>query len=165
MSEQKQFSSEDVRKIQLTGRSTYIVSLPKNWVTKMKLKVGDQLAVYENNDSLILTPRGLIRIERPIEAIIKISQRENSDTVMRKIVALYLAGYNVIRIRTSDEKITSLQRNLIKDLVRKKLVGVEIISDSENEIVLQILVSYPELSVENALRRMCLITASMHKDA
>jgi phosphate uptake regulator len=30
---------------------------------------------------------------------------------------------------------------------------------------LQILLSYPELSVENALRRMCLIAISMHEDA
>lgn len=50
-----------------------------------------------------------------------------------------------IKIRTSGENITSLQRNLIKDLVRRKLVGVETISDFENEIVLQTLVSYPEL--------------------
>lgn len=53
-----------------------------------------------------------------------------------------------IKIRTSGENITSLQRNLIKDLVRRKLVGVETISDSENEIVLQTLVSYPELRLK-----------------
>jgi phosphate uptake regulator len=84
---------------------------------------------------------------------------------MRKIVALYLIGYNSIRIKTKDERITSLQRNFIKDLARKKLVGTEIISDSPNEMRLQILLSYPELSVESALRRMCLIATSMHEDA
>jgi len=84
---------------------------------------------------------------------------------MRKIVALYLVGYNLIRVRTKDERITSLQRSSIKDLTRKKLVGTEIISDSSNEMRLQILLSYPELSVESALRRMCFIAASMHEDA
>jgi phosphate uptake regulator len=34
-----------------------------------------------------------------------------------------------------------------------------------NEMRLQVLLSYPELSVESALRRMCLIAASMHEDA
>jgi phosphate uptake regulator len=82
-----------------------------------------------------------------------------------KIVSLYLVGYNIIKIKTKDERITSLQRNLIKDLTRKKLVGTEIISDSSNEMKLQVLLSYPELSVENALRRMCLIAISMHEDA
>jgi len=58
-----------------------------------------------------------------------------------------------------------MQRNVIKELTRKKLVGTEIISETSNEIKLQILVSYPELSVENALRRMCIIATSMHSDA
>ncbi|MEM3712876.1 MAG: phosphate uptake regulator PhoU, partial [Thermoproteota archaeon] len=151
--------------IQLTGKSTYIVSLPKSWVNRMKLSAGDQLVISENNGSLVITPKGAVKPERPVEAIVKISHEDNSDAIMRKIIALYLVGYNVIKIRTSGENITSLQRNLIKDLVRRKLVGVETISDSENEIVLQTLVSYPELSIENALRRMCLITTSMHKDA
>ncbi|MEM2087789.1 MAG: PhoU domain-containing protein [Thermoproteota archaeon] len=156
---------EEIRKIQLTGKSTYIVSLPKSWVNRMGLKAGDQLAISENNVSLILTPKELVKPEKPAEATIKISQKDNPDTIMRKIIALYLTGYNLIRVKTLGENIISLQRNLIKDLTRRKLVGVETISDSENEIVLQILVSYPELSVENALRRMCLITASMHSDA
>ncbi|MBO3809897.1 MAG: phosphate uptake regulator PhoU [Candidatus Brockarchaeota archaeon] len=158
-------TGEEIRKIQLTGKSTYIVSLPKAWVTRMKLNVGDQLAISESGVSLTLTPKALVNLERPAEATIKISQKDNPDTVMRKIIALYLIGYNLIRVKTSGENITSLQRNLLKDFTRRKLVGVETISDSENEIVLQILVSYPELSVENALRRMCLITASMHSDA
>jgi phosphate uptake regulator len=34
---------EETRKIQLTGKSTYIVSLPKKWVTTMNLKTGSQL--------------------------------------------------------------------------------------------------------------------------
>ncbi|MEM2980348.1 MAG: PhoU domain-containing protein [Thermoproteota archaeon] len=162
---QKSLPNEEMRKIQLTGKSTYIVSLPKSWVTRMKLNAGDQLVISENNFSLILTPKGLVKPERPTEATIKISQKDNPDTIMRKIIALYLVGYKLIKIKTVGENITSLQRNLIKDLTRRKLVGVETISDSESAIILQILVSYPELSVENALRRMCLITASMHSDA
>ncbi len=156
---------EEIRKIQLTGKSTYIVSLPKSWVTKMGLNAGDQLAISESNFSLVLTPKGLVKPEGSEEVAIKISQRDDPDTTIRKIIALYLQGYNLIRVKTAGENITSLQRNLIKDLTRRKLVGVEIVSDSENEIVLQVLVSYPELSVENALRRMCLITVSMHSDA
>ena len=167
MSEQESSvkKGEEIRKIQLTGRSTYIVSLPKRWMDRMKLSAGDQLVISEANSSLILTPRAFVKPEKPGEATIKVSTKDNPDSIVRKIIALYLVGYSLIRIKTIGENITSLQRNLVKDLARRKLVGVEIISDSENEIVLQILVSYSELSVENALRRMCLITASMHNDA
>jgi phosphate uptake regulator len=56
------------------------------------------------------------------------------------------------------------QRNLIKEFTRKNLVGTEIIADSPKEMIIKILLSYPELSVESALRRMCIITSSMHTD-
>jgi phosphate uptake regulator len=157
---------EETRKIQLTGKSTYIVSLPKRWVTSMNLKPGSQIVVSRQSEaSLLLTPKELAKQTKLGEANMTIFQKDNPNTIARKIVALYLVGYNSIRIKTKDERITSLQRNLIKDLTRRKLVGTEIISDSPNEMKLQILLSYPELSVENALRRMCLIAASMHEDA
>jgi len=156
----------ETRKIQLTGKSTYIVSLPKKWVTNMKLKAGSQVVLSKQSEaSLILTPKELVRPEKAPEASIIVARTDDPDSILRKIVALYLVGYNLIRIRTKDERITSLHRSYIKDLTRKKLVGTEIISDSPNEMVLQILLSYPELSVESALRRMCFIAASMHEDA
>jgi len=159
-------SAEEIRKIQLTGKSTYTVSLPKKWVMSMKLKAGSQLVVSQQGDaSLLLTPTELVKPSKLGEASITVSQEEDSNTMMRKIVALYLVGYNFIRIKTKNERITSLQRNFIKDMTRKKLVGTEIVSDSPNEMKLQVLLSYPELSVESALRRMCLIAASMHEDS
>jgi phosphate uptake regulator len=157
---------EEVRKIQLTGKSTYIVSLPKRWVTSMNLKAGSQLVVSKQSDaSLILTPKEMVKPTKLGEASFIVSQKDEPGTIMRKIVALYLVGYNFIKVKTKDDRMTSLQRNLIKDLMRKKLVGTEIISETSNEMRLQILLSYPELSVESALRRMCLIAASMHEDA
>jgi phosphate uptake regulator len=143
-------SGEETRKIQLTGKSTYIVSLPKRWVTSMGLKAGSQVLVSRQSDaSLLLIPKELAKQTKSEEASILVSQEDDPGTIARKIVALYLVGYNIIKIKTKDERITSLQRNLIKDLTRKKLVGTEIISDSSNEMKLQILLSYPELSVEN----------------
>jgi len=159
-------SDSETRKIQLTGKSTFIVSLPKKWVQGMKLKPGSQVVLSKQSEaSLLLTPKELVRPEKTHEASIIVTRTEDPGAIMRKIVALYLIGYNLIRIKTKDERITSLHRSFVKDLTRKKLVGTEIISDSPNEMVLQILLSYPELSVESALRRMCFIAASMHEDA
>lgn len=44
-------------------------------------------------------------------------------------------------------------------------MGTEVIADSTAGLTIQVLLSFPELSVENALRRMFLIAASMHRDA
>ncbi len=158
--------NEEIRKIQFTGKSTYIVSLPKKWVTTLGLKAGSQIIVSKQNNSLILTPKEMAKPSpQPIEATIIISNIDDPDAIVRKIISLYLVGYNFIIVRAKDERISALQRNTVKELARKKLVGTEIISETQNEIKLQTLLSYPELSVEDALRRMCLITASMHDDA
>ena len=158
--------NEDVRKIQFTGKSTYIVSLPKKWVTMLGLKAGSQLIVSQQNNSLILTPKEMAKpSSQSVEATIIISNKDSSDTIVRKIISLYLVGYNFITVKTKDERISTLQRNTIRELVRRKLVGTEIISETSNEIKLQTLLSHPELSIENALRRMSLITVSMHDDA
>jgi len=158
-------SSEEIRKIQFTGKSTFIVSLPKKWVTSLGLKAGSQIIVSQQNSSLILTPKEMAKPSPlPVEAAITISNEDNPDKIVREIISLYVVGYRFIIVKT-NERISALQRNIIKELVRKKLVGTEIISETSNEIKLQILLSYPELSVENALRRMCLIAISMHDDA
>lgn len=156
---------EEVRKIQFTGKSTYIVSLPKKWVTSMGLKSGSQITVTQQENSLILTPKEAKPPIQPVEATIKISGKDNPEMITRGIISLYLTGYNFINVRAKDERIGALHRNTIKELARKKLVGTEIVAESPNEIKLQILLSYPELSVENALMRMCLIATSMHEDA
>ncbi|MEM2941882.1 MAG: phosphate uptake regulator PhoU, partial [Candidatus Bathyarchaeia archaeon] len=77
----------------------------------------------------------------------------------------YLTGLNFIKLKTTKERFEPTTSEYVRDLVRKKLVGTEVVIESPNEIALQVLVSYPELSVENALRRMVMITLSMLRDA
>ncbi|MCK5904749.1 MAG: AbrB/MazE/SpoVT family DNA-binding domain-containing protein, partial [Gammaproteobacteria bacterium] len=38
-------SGDETRKIQFTGKSTYIISLPKQWITELGLKQGDRVSV------------------------------------------------------------------------------------------------------------------------
>jgi len=56
-------------------------------------------------------------------------------------------------------------RDAVRELVRRNLVGTEMIADASDNITLQVLLSLPELSVNTAIRRMYLIASSMHKDA
>ncbi len=50
---------EELRKIQVTGGSTYIISLPKNWVDQMGLKRGSVVSINQRDDrSLTIQPKG-----------------------------------------------------------------------------------------------------------
>jgi phosphate uptake regulator len=158
---------EETRKLQITGGSTYVLSLPKRWVTQNGLEKGSPLLVrQEENGALAIMPPEFGKPEKAEEALIKVSSEEDSEALIRKTVAVYLQGYNIIHIRAKDkQEILSTQRNAIKTFARNMLVGTEIVIDTSKELTLQVLLSYPELSVPSALRRMSIITASMHKDA
>ncbi|MFH0748893.1 MAG: phosphate uptake regulator PhoU [Candidatus Bathyarchaeota archaeon] len=157
---------EDIRKIQLTGKSTYIVSLPRKWIDKVNLNKGETLTILEQNDkSLLLIPKGVKRPEKISEISINISSKDQASSIIRKVISLYLIGYNTMCLTTKEDRIPLEVREKIKDFVRRMLVGTEIISDSKNEMSLQVLLSYPELPVADALRRISIIAISMHKDA
>jgi phosphate uptake regulator len=159
--------AEETRKLQFTGGSTYILSLPKRWITQNQLGKGSVIKLREEEGGLLsIIPNDIATQQKPNEAYIKVTPKDSPDSVIRKTISTYLLGYNMIHIKAKDQKqLSAKQRQQVKDFSRRMLVGTEIVTDTLQELTLQVLLSYPELSVQNALRRMSIITASMHKDA
>jgi phosphate uptake regulator len=159
--------SEETRKVQFTGGSTYIISLPKKWVTQNQLKRGSFVKLREEEEGGLLTivPPGLTVRNRLDEAAIRVSPKDDTGLIARKIVSAYLAGYNSIHIKADRQQLSAKQRHDMKTFVRSMLVGTEIVTDGSSQLTLQVLLSYPELTIQSALRRMSIITTSMHKDA
>jgi phosphate uptake regulator len=158
---------EEQRKLQMTGGSTYILSLPKEWVTRNQLEKGSAIIIGEEDDgSLSINPSKLEKEEKKSEALIHVSPNDNPDAVMRKAISAYLVGCNILNIRAQGQQpFPAGLRNYLKKFARNYLVGTEIVADSPTELTLQILLNYQELSVQSALRRMSIIAASMHKEA
>jgi len=159
-------ATKESRKLQLTARGGYIISVPKRWVEWLGLKAGMELSVVPEEDlSLRIVPKTVLDKETSKETTLT-SAGESLTSLARKIIGLYLVGYSVIRIiPTTGTELTPGMRESIKTVVRHKLVGTEVIADSSQEMVLRVLLSYPELAVEDALRRMAIIANSMHKDS
>jgi len=155
----------EVRRIQVTGRGSYIVSLPKKWVEDIGLGRGGQVVVTRENGILAITPMTMMKKEKRNEISFTIPSKGDIESVVRRVISLYLVGYSIIRLRSTEGRLPSSVRDVIRDTVRKKLVGTEIVTESPEELTLQVLLSYPELSVEDALRRMVIIASSMQKDS
>jgi phosphate uptake regulator len=156
----------DVRKVQFTGRSTYVLSLPKKWIEEMSLKAGDRVTlIRELDNSLSIIPIFTGTKEPPNEVTAFISPSESGDSLKRKVVSIYLAGYNIVNLKIKSGRMNPALRTAVRDLVRRNLVGTEMVADASDNITLQVLMSLPELSVNTAIRRMYLIASSMHKDA
>jgi phosphate uptake regulator len=156
----------EVRKIQFTGRSTYVLSLPKRWMHEMHLKPGDPVTITrESNNTLSIVPNEPRMTGSNTEVTALILQAESGSSLKRKVVSMYLSGYNVINLRSNTERINPSQRDAVREVVRRDLVGTEIVADASDIITIQILLSIPELSVSTAIRRMFLISTAMHSDA
>jgi len=159
--------NEEQRKLQVTGGSTFILSLPKDWATRNELKRGSAMVLREEEDgTLSVSPTKFEKKEKKDEAYIKTNPNDDPDAIMRTAISAYLNGYNVMHIRAQGQKVLSLKtRNHLKNFARNYLVGTEIVIDTPNELTLQVLLNYPELTVHNALSRMSIIASSMQKEA
>jgi len=157
--------TKQTRRIQISGGSTYTISLPKKWIDELGIKNGDNMTIVKNaNRSLTLFPG--LDTEKPTKrAIMTISQKDSDESIRRKIIALYLTGYKTIQITSKGVKILSAHSRLIKDLVRKSMIGTEIVESDSESITIQILTRLPELTFDVALKRMYLMTANMHREA
>ena len=152
--------------MQFTGKSTYVLSLPKSWIEEMHLNAGDQVAlIRETDNSLSILPfiSGLRDSLNEVNAIVL--PDDSSSTVKRKVVSMYLAGYDIIHLKLKSGRINPSLRDGVREVVRRNLIGTEIIADASDNITLQVLLSMPELSINTAIRRMYLIASSMHRDA
>jgi phosphate uptake regulator len=157
----------EIRKVQFTGKSTYVLSLPKRWIEEMHLKAGDQVAlIRELDNSLSILPfiSGLQESVNEVTAIV-LPDDSSSSTVKRKVVSMYLAGYDILHLKSKSGRIYPALRDGVREVVRRNLIGTEIIADASDKITLQVLLSMPELSISTAIRRMYLIASSMHRDA
>ena len=154
--------TKQTRRIQVSGGSTYIISLPKNWVQELKIKAGDNITISKNsNRSLTLFTKEQDKNHEKTIAIIPSSQQESGQSVKRKIIAAYLRGYNTIQIKSKGMRIPPEHSRSIRELVRSNMIGTEIVESSSEQITVQILTRLPELSFETALKRMYLMTNNM----
>jgi phosphate uptake regulator len=153
----------EIRRIQKTGASTLTVSLPKSWVDQQNLKPGDPVSMVIMPDGTITVDPKTDRKRETQRRTIWLDQNENAEHLTRKLIGAYLAGINIIEVR-SKERLDHDMKHAIKDFSRL-VIGPEVIEETANSIVLHDLSDPVELPQEKCVRRMHLIVNSMHSDA
>jgi len=160
------------RKVQCTGRGSYIISLPKEWVQDLELKRGGEIAFSIQPDStLMLVPRKIKEKEgrdnssKLKEYFINVDPKEPTQSTLRMIRALYAIGADIIRVHFKNTQDAVKYKNEIKNLARDNFLGSEIIDETSDEITLQILIKHSEFPIEKAVRRMAIVALSANRDA
>ncbi len=159
------------RRVQRTGRGSYIISLPKGWVDNIGLDKGSQLAFQILDDSsLLLIPRNLLEDLKSADTQLRehhITIRSDDDpqSLRRSLISLYVTGADVIQLHYQNIPDTTAFLAITRDLVRNSLLGTEIIDETAEGITIQILINHLEFPVERALRRMVILALSSNMEA
>jgi phosphate uptake regulator len=160
------------RRVQCTGRGSYIISLPKDWVRDIGLKRGSEIAFnIQSDSSLMLVPRKLKeKDEETEEARLKeyhivADPKGDTQSTYRMTKALYAIGADVIRIHFKGAEDATKQKSEIKNHVKDTFLGSEVIEETPNEITFQILIRHSEFPIEKAVRRMAIVALSANQDA
>lgn len=150
----------ETRKVQVTGGTTLIVSLPKSWANRANLKGGDEVSLVPQSDgSLSIRTKNSPEVHHSKTIYI---EGKDGDNLIREIIAAYIAGYTSIELKAN--KILSRQRDTVRKTVNM-LIGPEIIEETSDKIVLQDILNPAELSVKKSIKRMFMITSSMQENA
>ncbi len=154
---------QEERRLQLTGGSTFIVSLPKWWINSVGLKKGDPVTLIpQPGGGLLISPSPGTPKERRT-GLLEVLPLEERDDVVRKFLAMYLAGYDAIEVRFKGETVEL--RSYLKDVIRRKLIGVEVIEESQDSMVARCLLRYSELPLKSVIERMRVLSSLMMQDA
>jgi len=116
--------------------------------------------VTEQGSSLIFET-SIIEKESRVKEI-KISQVPSSDALARIIIANYLVGYDTLKIKL-DRKDNLLYREAVRNIL-DYLIGIEIVEDTDDSIILEIMVDYKRMMTMQLLQRMFAINRSMLLD-
>ena len=149
----------ETRKVQVTGGSTYTVSLPKGWATNNDVSAGSIVEFHSEEDLLLLSPK---REQDRVEGTLDITGLDTEHELTRAVMTMYVSGFDVITLETN--RITATQRRVIREATQG-LVGLEVIEETSDRVVLQDLLDSSELSVHNAITRMRLVSLTMLEDA
>jgi phosphate uptake regulator len=161
------------RRVQCTGRGSYIISLPKEWIQDIGLKKGSEIDFNVQSDSsLTLVPRKLKEkydedeYAKLKEYYINVDlEKEDLQSTLRMIKALYVISADIIRIHFKGAEDAQKCKTEIKNFAKDTLLGAEVIDETPDEITLQIFIKHTEFPIEKAVRRMTIIALSANKEA
>jgi len=159
------FITKDKRKVQFTGNSTYIVSLPIKWVRDIGIEAGDTLTLTPMpNKTLLVSSSVVSKDHSALKATIDYLHSDSAENNLRILISHYLVGYDVIRL-TTKKGFSAYDRKFIKDSVRQKLIGLELVEESRNELVFQCLLNYNDLPLGRVIKNMYGLVLSMLEDS
>jgi phosphate uptake regulator len=149
----------ETRKVQVTGKSTYILTLPKKWVIESLLRAGSSVSIsYQEDGSLIIIPPAL----RKPTVLKKLVFKENLEELKRNVIGAYIMGscqfLEISGIGNWPEVKTGIRE------LCKVLIGFEIVEADSSRILIQDILDTDEFTIEAGFKRISSLVFLMFND-
>ena len=152
----------ETRKVQLSGGTTYTISLPKSWAQEHGIDAGATLSLYPNRDGSLLIESEIDRSTETWSATVDVST-DSDNAIRQRIQALHAVGFD--RVTLVDKTGHSTERRaLIEDTVMG-LSGFELLEAGDTRIQLTNLIDAENVDVRKSALRLRLVMLGMHRDA
>ncbi|MCS7110538.1 MAG: phosphate uptake regulator PhoU [Candidatus Caldarchaeum sp.] len=150
-----------LRTIQQTAGGTYVVTLPKEYVKSLGLDKKQVVRIELEEDRIVLLPTG----SRPLvqSKTIRTSEFKDPKLLGLAIVNSYIMGHDIAEV-VSEEKMTPQQKRMVREAV-ENLIGVEILEDYADRVVLQSLVDPSKFEFDALLERFTQFSRAVMRDA
>lgn len=153
----------ETRKVQQTGGSSYIISLPKEWIVKHGIEKKDTLGIISQPDGNILITPNINSEELEKTKKFVVDEITTYNYMFRLLIGAYLMGYSKIEI-ISSKKFEPFIRDCITEFTQIA-IGPEIIEESNTHILIKDLLNPKEMPFHKTIKRMYILAESMHNDA
>jgi phosphate uptake regulator len=147
----------ETRKVQVTGGSTFTVSIPKEWATANDVTGGSLVGFHREADTLCLVPTDRDEVS---ECTVDARSADVSE-LHRIVTTMYVSGFDRIVVETGER--TALRREI--GVVAGRLVGVEIVDQSSSQVTLGNLLDSDDVSTRDTVDRMRTLAMTMLDDA
>ncbi len=153
----------EIRRVQMTGGSSFSITLPKEWITSLHIKKNDPLGIYIRSDgTLLLTPKMMQ------EQLQKVKEFDTSHIskptyLLQLLIGAYISGYSSIKI-TSPDRMATAVRNIIRSFTQLA-IGPEVIEETDTSVILKDLHNPAEMPLDRTIKRMHIIVKGMNEDA
>jgi len=153
----------EIRRVQVTGGASFVVTLPKDWIGEQGIKKNDPLGLIAQTDGTLLVTTQIT--EEPLQRIKEIDCSTIADPafLFRLLIGTYITGFTVIRL-TSKQRFSPFVRTVVRDF-SQMTIGQEVVEETESVIAIKDLLNPSEMPFENTIKRMFVIVKTMHEDA
>lgn len=153
----------EIRRVQMTGGSSYIITLPKEWIKTTKIQKNDPVGLLQQSDGTLLVTSQMNREDIKKTMNFFVDDKSDQTFLYRKLIAAYIIGYNKIIIK-SENRIPPNMRRIIRKFTQST-IGQEVIEETNDSIIIKDLLNPAEMPFQRTIKRMYIMVKGMYEDS